>query len=231
DEFQFPKTTSGKRRAVAENFTGISSNFYEALAENRTTWRQVATSTGTALPLLIAQTRLPTIYDKSATTCSVKASATNIKMNPNNMSLQQLVTVLDAYQTTHASIECGADLLPPHDAATIGLMVETCVQKHDAEHLWTLATQDPTSMALYLQSLHASNVQAFGEVARLHAWHRWISASALPQITSIDSQLRKLFSGQEPDAVPARLSQIPDSDLAQQHPLGALTEIETALAA
>ncbi|OQR83992.1 hypothetical protein ACHHYP_14039, partial [Achlya hypogyna] len=152
-------------------------------------------------------------------------------MDPNNMSLQQLVTVLDAYQTTHASIECGADLLPPHDAATIGLMVETCVQKHDAENLWTLATQDPTSMALYLQSLHASNVQAFGAVARLHAWHRWISASALPQITSVDSQLRKLFPGQEPDAVLARLSQIPDSDLAQQHPLGALMELETALAA
>ncbi|KAF0704297.1 hypothetical protein As57867_007165, partial [Aphanomyces stellatus] len=123
----------------------------------------------------------------------MRVSNKKLVWHPDNMTLTQIVEVIQA--TT-------ALALPPPDDQVEAIAVlsdhlkeefRTPTDQTKADDLWQWISRSPLHANVMLTTLLMERQPAFDRIVRLHAWHRWIVASSVPQTTTFLQGFQHIF--------------------------------------
>ncbi|ETV89912.1 hypothetical protein H310_15249 [Aphanomyces invadans] len=193
DEFIQPKKPLKRTRGEAKTTTWVSEAMYEALSMVDVTPHQEAMPTDVPVTSFSMDMRIPSsnTFHGRTSIRRLRIRAKHMSWHPNNLTMREIVFELQKLEDEYDPFLVqeplvAADSQPQENIAPI-------MEEARAVDLWKWVCADPTKANVTLSKVFLRDPTALRTVAHLHAWHRLMVATKLPQVSSFQSGFEEVF--------------------------------------
>ncbi|RHY19893.1 hypothetical protein DYB36_005716 [Aphanomyces astaci] len=200
DDFEKPRKPLKRTREEKGDpkLTWVTDNMYDALSHVNVNSRTVPLPQYLPVNSYCMDIIVPssTMYHSRTSIRRMRTRASNMQWHPNNLTMKEIIATLNMLGDEHDADVAHTKLTEA--AATDPVDIAPLLLGAKAVELWKWINTDPYKANCDLTRVFLEEPKALRVVAHLHAWHRWLVASALPKVTPFHTTFETVF-GRKPN--------------------------------